>query len=1168
MTHEKQTGARHLGRRSLSVVLSVLMLLSTFAVMMTATSLSASAAISYWFVDGDFDGWTHNVSGTNKINGASGSVTIDIAGSSRDSIDFKMVAVENGNKIWCSAAQTLSSGTEYEMSWGGDNDNMKYLLYSDTTQVTFQLIVKNDKNYIKVTQNGTGSGGGGEGGDSGQSTYSAPVNKDNDDNLASNLFWANATYYDYLSDTELSNTKWLKPIQAGTKNFGGANDEWYPFYQFNRSVVKSQADSQSNWSTPLYFGNFCDTNGAYDTPHHQNGYDTDGYREATNSYNVTRFVHAANNSDHSVKNPGSYVHDMKTSYQGLVNSSLSSDGDLLLPNGQTAPYFDAGTLGNYAKVVNSSFPFKVTPVEGKDYKRYTFNSKDATDNVYFTWASSGGETYPTGVNYGAGSTYGVRDGISRFMNGGTSGFGIFPFNNASNNNKGVKTYANENLNYGFGIKTQVKFRVPKPDEEKGVNTEDDPIYFDFTGDDDLWMYITDEKGNSQLVLDMGGAHKESHGRVNFNTLQAKVDKVGASGNAVTKDFTFDYSQTYTMTVFYMERGLIESNCKMEFTMTPLGNNFIVTEAIDTVDVNDGIESVVKELSTFGFRPFNNNTQVTDDGYGDFELGDSENISIPDTVLGVRSNVKIQQYAPANSYLVYDTRWDYYNNVNGKFLGSGTGVTSNGVTTITEEKELIAPSGDEYDFAELQVNYVNTPQLDSINITKTVNDPGVDHSSETFPATVYLQFKKTPESGSVDQYSQPYAYDLETSDGYKSNGRITLQANKTITIPNLPVGTRVTVVEDQNPNYTVQYSGTAIVGTNDVLTVTNTPVNPDKITGEVEGYKYLDDELYSGELFRFVMEGVGSLSGDAANVVDTSDMPDMVSESVVNGRFSFATLYFDKPGVYRYHVYEDMTKLEEKDNAADTSAETSYASDISGGGEFLVKFTVTREIISGRPTLVKNGPVYIPYSGEEHTMTAADFDKTGGSVMTFYNYVQKGSVKIVKTNQSNLKLNGVTFGLYAITDSFADELKSKNVEAQYDAIKELIAVSTLTSGAGSFEKGEVGFTELPIYQAGYTTSSAPKYQQYAIIELGGQNGYSVNKTPIVFSLPVKNADDEWQYSETYSYINGAIKNPSTAGPGVRGILVTGFAIIAFSGALLLAYVLYFRKKSYAPSHLKK
>ena len=543
---KKQNRSFGFGKRTLSVVLAALLILSTFAVLITTTSLSAGAAISYWTVAGSFNGWGDALNNTAyRINsGTGGSVTIPVVASG---INFKMVAEEGGAK-WCGVSGsdenvTIPNNTKTELVWNG-GQNIHLNLPANTTSVTFTLTVENGKNYVTATPN---TSGGEPGGDTSRMTYSAPVNTANSANAASNLFWANATYFDYLSDEELSNTQWLKPVQAGTNNFGGAIDEWYPFYRFNREVVKAQADAQSNWSEPLYLGNFTDTNDAYkESAHHQGGTDSYGYREATNSYNVTRFSHIANNSDKSWNTSIPHVYDMYTSYQGLMNNTLDANGNLLLPNGQQAPYFNAsesGPLSGRAKVVNSSFPFKVTDVPGKDYKKYTFNSKNATDNVYFTWATDGTATYPTGVNYGAGTTYGVQDGLSRFMYQTASGYGIFPFNNASNNYKGTKTNANENLNYGFGIKTQVKFRVPAPDESAGVNTASDPVYFDFTGDDDLWMYITDDQGNSQLVLDMGGDHKESHGRVNFNTLKATVDKVGQSGASATKSFTFDYSKT-------------------------------------------------------------------------------------------------------------------------------------------------------------------------------------------------------------------------------------------------------------------------------------------------------------------------------------------------------------------------------------------------------------------------------------------------------------------------------------------------------------------------------------------------------------------------------------------------------------------------------------------------
>lgn len=1170
---KKQNRSRGFGKRSLSVVLTVLIVLSSLVVMLSATTLSANAAISYWFVSGDFNGWTHSADLGNKINGSSGSVTVNITGATFSSIEFKMVAYENGNENWCTAEQTLQSDQEYEMSWNKANSaNMKYLLKSDTTQVTFTIVVRNNKNYVKVSQNGTGGGGGG---DTGQMTFDAPVNTNNSANTATNLFWATATYYDYMSDEELSNTQWLKPVQAGTHNFNGAVDEWYPFYRFNREVVKAQADAQSNWSQPLYFGNFCDTNNAYDSPHHQNGTDSYGYREATNSYNVTRFVHIANNSDYN-QSGSAHLANMNCSYQGLMNNQLSSSGDLLLPNGQTAPYFNASSLEGRAKVVNSSFPFKVTTYTDKKYKKYTFNSKNATDNVYFTWATDGSLTYPTGVNYGAGTTYGVLDGVSRFMSGGTSGYGIFPFNNASNNYKGTKTNANENLNYGFGIKTQVKFRVPAPDAAHGVNTSSDPIYFRFSGDDDLWMYITDDStGESQLVLDMGGDHKESTGYVNFNTLQAKVDKVGTGGGAVTKNFTFDYSKTYTMTVFYMERGLIESNCEMEFTMTPLGNNFIVTEEIDTTNVNPGIADVVKQLSTFGFNPLESDEEISDETYKDFELGDGGRVSIGDDALPINSDVKIRQYAPSNTYLTYSSSWKYYDNVgtNGKtLLGEGTGVTSNGVTTTTDEHTLINESGNEYDYAELQVDYRNTPQVDSFAVTKYMAAGAAVSSDKTFPATIYLQFKSD---------EQPAAYTLYDDDSnVYTNGRINFKANETITFTGVPVGTRVFVVEDYDENYTPSYNYTrtspAVVGDGADIIVTNTPNESTPTTAVISGTKLLDGKPFTGDMFQFYLDGVPRSAGDSADIKDTSDYLDE-TVTATNGSFSFTEIPFTAPGIYRYHVYENPGRLSQKD--LENMGRSHFSTDFAFAGDFLVQITVSDVNFE----LVASDPVYIPFAGG--TPTSADFDLTKQvASMTFTNTMQKGSVKVVKENQTGASVDDVIFVVYKVDATIKGILDdtSKTEEQKYNEI--LAYNGKVEAGAGSTGNppaddptaegvsGEARINNLPIYEDGFVTttttggveglsasiSSVPTYQKYVLMELdpaqtAGPNGYIVNKSVNVFSFPI-----EGQYDFIFEYVNNQLKAPNTAGSGMMTLKLIGMIVAAISVLSLGGYMLYTKR----------
>ncbi len=331
------------------------------------------------------------------------------------------------------------------------------------------------------------------------------------DSFPDNILGVNATYYDYLSDEEY-NGAWLNPQQSGT-GFNGSSDDWYPFFIYNQKI-SALAKSNSSWSTPLYFGNFCNTDGAYSTSDHGSG----SWTNATNSDNAYKFNYLANNSNG--------LKSQNHSYQGLVYDTLINNR-LHVTSGLEAPYFNNEWLQNegIAKVIKGTFPFTVK--DNGTYKYYEFNSKNAEDNVYFTWATDGSHTYPTTVNYGAGSSYGIDDGIKYFMNGGTSGKGIFPFNNVSGT-KGDKANSNENKNYGFGIRMDIDFRVPTGGVIPGTST---PVTFEFTGDDDLWVYVTDnDTGASQLVLDMGGAHKESHGVIDFSTKTATVDFVQNNSN--------------------------------------------------------------------------------------------------------------------------------------------------------------------------------------------------------------------------------------------------------------------------------------------------------------------------------------------------------------------------------------------------------------------------------------------------------------------------------------------------------------------------------------------------------------------------------------------------------------------------------------------------------------
>lgn len=341
--------------------------------------------------------------------------------------------------------------------------------------------------------------------------YGAVVENSFSDNP--DIVGVDATYFDYWSDMEQE--KGYLQCQGSDNMY----DYWYQFDNFNKYISDIALDHQSDWKYPLYFGNMYKGGGHYDT------FKTHAEKLTNiNDFN-DNYYYAVNNSNGMAWGDGNY----NQSLQGLMYNTLDSKGNLQVANGVKAPYFDAEALStakyndakvNDAKVANvykSSFPFRAT-TDSDGVTTYEFTSKNATDNIYFTW---NGLT-PTKINYGAGEQFGVHDELSKFA-GGQDGYGVFPFNNTQNTSAGKGT--NCNLNYGFGVRLDIDFRVPKD----GMLADNKPVTFDFTGDDDLWVYIGEDPtgANAELALDLGGDHKEASGSINFNTMKATADDVFA-----------------------------------------------------------------------------------------------------------------------------------------------------------------------------------------------------------------------------------------------------------------------------------------------------------------------------------------------------------------------------------------------------------------------------------------------------------------------------------------------------------------------------------------------------------------------------------------------------------------------------------------------------------------
>lgn len=398
--------------------------------------------------------------------------------------------------------------------------------------------------------------------------YGAVVENSFKDNP--NIVGVDATYFDYWSDMEQANG-YLR-CQGNDNMY----DYWYQFDNFNNYISKIALPHKSDWKYPLYFGNM------YKGEEHKKTFtDHAGGLTNINDYD-DNYYYAVNNANGMAWGNGNY----NQSLQGLMYNRLDSKGDLQVINGVKAPYFDAEALSTatydgsrVANVYKSSFPFRTT-TDSAGVTTYEFTSKSAADNIYFTW---NGLT-PTKINYGADKKYGILDDLGSF--GGTNGYGIFPFNNTQNTSTGKGT--NYNLNYGFGVRLDIDFRVPKD----GLLADNKPATFNFSGDDDLWVYIGEDStgANAELALDLGGDHKEASGSINFNTMKATADDVFAdysSSSSSTK-------ATVPKDEFWVKTGDYASFCLNVWQDPSVAKYNVDGYFVDPYETSDGFYKFKKD----------------------------------------------------------------------------------------------------------------------------------------------------------------------------------------------------------------------------------------------------------------------------------------------------------------------------------------------------------------------------------------------------------------------------------------------------------------------------------------------------------------------------------------------------------------------------------------------
>lgn len=732
-----------------------------------------------------------------------------------------------------------------------------------------------------------------------------------------NIVGVDATYFDYWSDMEQE--KGYLQCQGN----GNMYDYWYQFDNFNNYISNIALNYKSDWKYPLYFGNM------YKGDEHYGTFKTHA-KGLTNINNYDdNYYYAVNNSNGMYWQMGSNDKKYYTySLLGLMNNKLDSKGNLQILDGVKVPYFDAEALStatyNGARVANvykSSFPFRTT-TDSEGVTTYEFTSKNAADNIYFTW---NGLT-PTKINYGAGKDYGISDDLKKF-GGESNGYGIFPFNNTSNTSSGKGT--NSNLDYGFGIRLDIDFRVPKD----GLLADDKPATFNFSGDDDLWVYIGEDStgADAELALDLGGDHKEASGSINFNTMKATADNVFA-------DYSSSSSST-KLTVpsdeFWVKTGDYKDFCLYVWQDTSVGTLNNEKYYVKPYEVSDGFYKFKKSDLGNNINAIFCKWQNINDG----KL--TENLTLSDLYGKMWNGDGTPYSADVSSHPTN--------------LGTVTKTINNGTKLDPNKTYHMVVFYMERGEAEsnFSVNFTMTPANNDLKVTKAL-DTGDVVSEISDDLKAKEAFNYTIKENGNDTSGKSYKLtksDESTSSETLSNSGFTLKDDYMADFDNsFKTGNNMTVDESTASSklkYTTNWElvNNRVGSTISSGSTTNSAfklVDPD------------DDSAYAQLQLDYTNKIVTAPLEISKNVVDEDGTTDYDTSQ----QFTFAVaLDFDGDGsTYDYRTYPLEYQLKEKD-ASDYSS-TVYRTSLDGS------FTIKK----GESIKLLNIPVGATYKITEKTVT--------------------------------------------------------------------------------------------------------------------------------------------------------------------------------------------------------
>ena len=449
--------------------------------------------------------------------------------------------------------------------------------------------------------------------------------------------YVTSTLYDYYTDYELNGKNRDNYIDNDNK---ASHRNWVTFREFDQALSDYYSNSGTTVPYPMYTGQFQPD--AVGADGKEWGIRFSEIADKLNLYGYTdkNLFMAVNNSTSDRNGKGLGQNDEKLydeTFQGLAGPELKNGKPIM--NGTTdlaMPFFNEeflqgenskkAKLGNVYKEV--SFPFTqdevfkesdATNANEKGVKYWYFDSDKTT--LYLKNDPDNGGYFLQKQNALESKSKNLKSDSTPVEVKNEKGetvytYGFFPFNSGASENQ-ASTY-----NYGFGAKLQFQFTLTSDGTVKDDNNKNIPIKFFFSGDDDVWVYI-----DGKLALDVGGDHGKASGLLEFgadtngNNYTSYVSDIKASNNTVYDSvedktvtylgnkITFKYKSketttlkpgTHTLTMYYMERGMWESNMAVAFNF-PDNNELQVQKEVDLTNVtDDDFKNCFKNQKIFNF----------------------------------------------------------------------------------------------------------------------------------------------------------------------------------------------------------------------------------------------------------------------------------------------------------------------------------------------------------------------------------------------------------------------------------------------------------------------------------------------------------------------------------------------------------------------------------------